>query len=82
MNEITAREFQKGYARQTEPVRVSGGTWFPNTYSWKDILEVATEELARTGNRLEAMTSGREPSKPKGKLDFSKQAQAKGKMGR
>ena len=54
MKTITAREFQKGYAKLTEPVSVNGATWFPKEYSWTDIQDVAIDENRDEFSRTEA----------------------------
>ena len=82
---ITAREFQRSFQKQVEPVVVGHGIWFPEATA--ELIAIAEgpplyvmTTTGSTGSRETTITEA--PSVRIKRLDFSKTAQAKGKMGR
>lgn len=77
MKRMTAREFRSTFPQLAEPALVGNGIWFPEA----DSTLLAYAEGMAQGGVLVAAVPKVATTRNAGK-DFSKQAQAKGRMGR
>lgn len=77
---ITAREFQRSFQKQEEPVIVGHGIWFPEATAALLAMAEGTEFLPVEDDLTDYTKRSKTIYAPV--KDFSKTAQVKGKMGR